>query len=661
MFLDDTPFVLISVVVVNTAAFYYGSNPRQHSTSTEQNRYSASRETRDWYTPISRYNIPIRKGLNMFFGACNVYAMLAGIYPALPYPTFLFPNSPRTANFHMSQPFVLGSSILLIGTYIRFLCYERLGRFFTYQLSIQDNHRLITDGPYGVVRHPSYLGGVMMFAAIMVLHLFSPGTWWIECGLWDTMFGKLLGMWWLGSTAINVLFLLERIPKEDLMLQRTFKEEWDQWAQRTPYVLVPYQVPIRQAQNLVFGALSVYAILASAYPQLHRPALLFPEGSRSPEFSISPTFLFGTFLCCTGGYIRILCYQALGRFFTYELSVKNDHRLVTIGPYSVVRHPSYLGMLLMFVGTVTVHLFSPGMWWVECGMWGTAFGKVFGMLWVGSTVFYSWMLLERVPKEDLMMRKVFKEEWEKWAQKTPYAVIPYFLLISAIVANLTALYFAHKPPQRAATRVEQDKYTANHKTKDSLTPRLKYYVPIRQGINLIFGALHIYAILAMAYPQLQRPAFVFPDPTVEANFYISRAYILGTVLCCSGAYIRVWSFRTLGQFFTYELSVKDDHRLVTTGPYSVVRHPSYLATVQMFAGAIIVQLFSPGTWWIECGIWRTAVGKVVGTWWLGFTVYFVALMLDRVPKEDLMMREMFKEEWDRWAQKTPYAVIPYVW
>lgn len=42
-----------------------------------------------------------------------------------------------------------------------------------------------------------------------------------------------------------------------------------------------------------------------------------------------------------GGAIRIACYRELGRLFTYELTIREKHRLVTSGPYSIVRHPSY--------------------------------------------------------------------------------------------------------------------------------------------------------------------------------------------------------------------------------------------------------------------------------------------------------------------------------
>jgi protein-S-isoprenylcysteine O-methyltransferase Ste14 len=40
----------------------------------------------------------------------------------------------------------------------------------------------------------------------------------------------------------------------------------------------------------------------------------------------------------------------LGRFFTVDVTIEKDHELVERGPFRVVRHPSYTGVLLAFVG-----------------------------------------------------------------------------------------------------------------------------------------------------------------------------------------------------------------------------------------------------------------------------------------------------------------------
>jgi protein-S-isoprenylcysteine O-methyltransferase len=40
----------------------------------------------------------------------------------------------------------------------------------------------------------------------------------------------------------------------------------------------------------------------------------------------------------------------LGRFFTVNVAIAADHRLIDSGPYRFIRHPSYAGALMAFLG-----------------------------------------------------------------------------------------------------------------------------------------------------------------------------------------------------------------------------------------------------------------------------------------------------------------------
>jgi len=40
----------------------------------------------------------------------------------------------------------------------------------------------------------------------------------------------------------------------------------------------------------------------------------------------------------------------LGQFFRFEASIQQDHKLIVSGPYAVVRHPSYTGLMMVFIG-----------------------------------------------------------------------------------------------------------------------------------------------------------------------------------------------------------------------------------------------------------------------------------------------------------------------
>jgi protein-S-isoprenylcysteine O-methyltransferase len=48
--------------------------------------------------------------------------------------------------------------------------------------------------------------------------------------------------------------------------------------------------------------------------------------------------------------VRWWAIVTLGRFFTVDVTIEQDHQLVERGPFRLVRHPSYTGVLLAFVG-----------------------------------------------------------------------------------------------------------------------------------------------------------------------------------------------------------------------------------------------------------------------------------------------------------------------
>ena len=69
--------------------------------------------------------------------------------------------------------------------------------------------------------------------------------------------------------------------------------------------------------------------------------------------------------------------------------------------------------------------------------------------------------------------------------------------------------------------------------------------------------------------------------------YLPAGYpwpVLGMGLFMAGALLRWWSIWHLGRFFTVNVSVAADHRVVDTGPYRLIRHPSYSGLLLQFAG-----------------------------------------------------------------------------
>ncbi|KAF8218404.1 hypothetical protein L208DRAFT_1420098 [Tricholoma matsutake] len=136
--------------------------------------------------------------------------------------------------------------------------------------------------------------------------------------------------------------------------------------------------------------------------------------------------------------------------------------------------------------------------------------------------------------------------------------------------------------------------------------------------------------------------------------------IIGMISICCGTSIRVWCYRTLKNLFTFDITIRENHRLVTTGPYGIVRHPSYTGTLMMNIG-IAFWYGTHGSWLRVSGILSTIPGAA---FFGGLALWLVLVMLalfERGPVEDAALKKKFGKEWEEYARKVPYLFIPGLW
>ena len=62
----------------------------------------------------------------------------------------------------------------------------------------------------------------------------------------------------------------------------------------------------------------------------------------------------------------------------------------------------------------------------------------------------------------------------------------------------------------------------------------------------------------------------------------------GWALLGLGAALRFWARQTLGHFFSYHTVIRDDHRLIDSGPYALCRHPLSVGMLMEAAGCALV-------------------------------------------------------------------------
>ena len=147
--------------------------------------------------------------------------------------------------------------------------------------------------------------------------------------------------------------------------------------------------------------------------------------SSAQNIKLTPIYLLGWFLIMFSAVLRLSSYRTLGRYFTFELGIQKGHKLVTTGPYAYVRHPSYIGLPCASLGHALCHL-TPGSWVWECTeLTEGTLGMVLGLLWVVVSAASLSAFLVRIKKEDEMLRKEFGKEWEEWAKRVRWKVIPW--------------------------------------------------------------------------------------------------------------------------------------------------------------------------------------------------------------------------------------------
>jgi protein-S-isoprenylcysteine O-methyltransferase Ste14 len=105
----------------------------------------------------------------------------------------------------------------------------------------------------------------------------------------------------------------------------------------------------------------------------------------------------GVVLFAAGGALRLWPVFVLGRRFSGLVAIQPGHTLVTSGIYSVIRHPSYLGLLVNSLG------------------WGLAFRSGVGVLLTALTIP---PLLARIHAEERLLRTQFGSEYDAYRART---------------------------------------------------------------------------------------------------------------------------------------------------------------------------------------------------------------------------------------------------
>ncbi|KAJ5611951.1 Phospholipid methyltransferase [Penicillium herquei] len=170
----------------------------------------------------------------------------------------------------------------------------------------------------------------------------------------------------------------------------------------------------------------------------------------------------------------------------------------------------------------------------------------------------------------------------------------------------------------------------------------------------------LYHALVTALPVIapERTSQVCPNAENRNIFLFqwSVSSAVGLSLIYFGSVIRIMAYGGLGRSFTFHLAPPD--RLITTGIYKWIQHPSYSGLLFVLAGAHIIfgrWDAGPACWLPEIllselhgfGIYATTSIVIIGT----------SIITTRIRDEESMLKDKFGKEWEEWHARTR-RVIP---
>ena len=106
-----------------------------------------------------------------------------------------------------------------------------------------------------------------------------------------------------------------------------------------------------------------------------------------------------------------------------------------------------------------------------------------------------------------------------------------------------------------------------------------------------------------------------------------------------GGALRLAPVFVLGRRFSGLVAIQPGHRLVTTGLYGVIRHPSYLGLFLLALGWALA--------------FRSGVGVIIA-------VLMLIVVLARIDAEERLLSETFGAEYDAYRTRT-WRLVPYIY
>ena len=190
--------------------------------------------------------------------------------------------------------------------------------------------------------------------------------------------------------------------------------------------------------------------------------------------------------------------------------------------------------------------------------------------------------------------------WQGWA----------FMALWFLPMLVASPYFLKNDPQLVERRLQTKEKTGEQKTIIRLAQPIVFANLVVPGLDYRFGWSHVPLWLAIVSEAMVLAGYVITFWVMNENSFASRT-----------------------------IQVVEGQRVITTGPYRLVRHPMYF-------GAFLMLLFTP---------------LALGSWWAlpGFLVVGVLIVLRLLHEEKVLNQEL--PGYAEYCLQTRYRLIPLVW